>query len=86
MIIWEKVHRVRERKTKLQRIKLVEDVESIHFIEESDFVQVVASEELLSSDNQVGVIDIVLSMGIRDSIDKLSNIFQLFLIPILIRC
>jgi len=84
-MLWEKVHRVKERKTKLRLIRPVEDVENTHIIVVRDIVQVVVLEELLSFVNQVGVIDIALSMEIRASVNKIFNIFKLFLIPILIR-
>jgi len=60
-------------------------VENTHITVVSDIVQVVVLEELLSFVNQVGVIDIALSMEIRASVNKIFNIFKLFLIPILIR-
>jgi len=85
VMLWEKVHRVKERKTKLRLIRPVEDVENTHIIVVRDIVQVVVLEELLSFVNQVGVIDIALSMEIRASVNKIFNIFKLFLIPILIR-
>jgi hypothetical protein len=76
VIIWEKVLRVKVKKIRQHLIKLVEGVENTHFIVVSDIVQVVVLKELLSFDNQVGVIDIALSMEIRASVNK---IFKLFL-------
>jgi hypothetical protein len=67
---WGKEHQVREKRIKLQLIKLVEDVETTHIIVEKDFVQVVALEELPNYDNLVGEIDTVLLMVIKDFIDK----------------
>lgn len=84
-MLWEKVHRVKVKKIKLRLTKRVEDVENTHIIVVRDIVQVVVLEELLSFVNQVGVIDIALSMEIRASVNKIFNIFKLFLIPILIR-
>jgi hypothetical protein len=60
-------------------------VENTHFIVVSDIVQVVVLKELLSFVNQVGVIDIALSMEIRAFVNKIYNIFKPFLTPILIR-
>ena len=85
VIIWEKVHQVKVKKIRQRPIKRVEDVENTHIIVVSDIVQVVVLEELLSFVNQVGVIDIALSMEIRASVNKIFNIFKLFIIPILIR-
>lgn len=85
VMLWEKVHRVKVKKIKLRLTKRVEDVENTHIIVVRDIVQVVVLEELLSFVNQVGVIDIALSMEIRASVNKIFNIFKLFLIPILIR-
>jgi len=76
VIIWEKVLRVKVKKIRQHLIKLVEGVENTHFIVVSDIVQVVVLKELLSFVNQVGVIDIALSMEIRASVNK---IFKLFL-------
>jgi len=83
--LWEKVLRVKVKRIKLRLIKRVEDVENTHITVVSDIVQVVVLEELLSFVNQVGVIDIALSMEIRASVNKIFNIFKLFLTPILIR-
>lgn len=84
-MLWEKVHRVKVKKIKLRPTKRVEDVENTHIIVVSDIVQVVVLEELLSFVNQVGVIDIALSMEIRASVNKIFNIFKPFPTPILIR-
>jgi hypothetical protein len=76
VIIWEKVLRVKVKKIRQHLIRPVEDVENTHFIVVNDIVQVVVLKELLSFVNQVGVIDIALSMEIRASVNK---IFKLFL-------
>ena len=59
---WEKVLLVKEKKTKLQAIKLVGDVEGTLFIDERDFVLIVALENLLNSANQAGETGIDLLM------------------------
>jgi hypothetical protein len=76
VIIWEKVLRVKVKKIRQHLIRPVEDVGNTHFIVVNDIVQVVVLKELLSFVNQVGVIDIALSMEIRASVNK---IFKLFL-------
>ena len=85
MRLWERVLLVKVKKTRLQPIELVEDVETIHFIDARDFVLIVALEDLLNSANQVGEIDIDHLIGKNHSIVSF-NFFCFIVISIFKNC
>ena len=78
---WERVHQVKERKTKQQVIKHAVDVENTLFIAGKDFVPVVVLDILPRSENMLGQTERVLLMEknlfIEDKINpKIINIID----------